>query len=155
MLSYPYRGTEVLGVSQEEIEQVLVPIRLTLERFAFAKARGVLREEDFAHLDALAEGMVDAATSADPARLADEDVRFHEVVIVLSGQQHCLQVWRTIQPRVRAYFRRDASYYEDPTAVAEQHRELIAALRHGTAQEVDDAITAHIHTHFRADGRPS
>lgn len=155
VLSYPYRGTEVLGVSQEEIEEVLVPIRLTLERFAFGKAMAVLSDADFDHLDALADGMVDAANAADPGRLADEDVRFHEAVIVLSGQQHCLQVWRTIQPRVRAYFRRDASYYEDPTAVAAQHRQLIAALRSGDAAVVDAAVVDHIHTHFSADGRPT
>lgn len=38
VVSYPYRGTEVLSVSQEEIEQVLVPIQLTIERFAFTQA---------------------------------------------------------------------------------------------------------------------
>src|SRR4051812_5764530 len=36
--SSPYRATEVLGVSQEEIEEVLVPIRLIIETFAFKKA---------------------------------------------------------------------------------------------------------------------
>lgn len=152
VISYPYRGTEVLGVSQEEIEQVLVPIRITLERFAFAKAMHLLSDDDFAHLEALTDGMTDAAEAADTMRLADEDVRFHEAVILLSGQQHCLQVWRTIQPRVRAYFRRDASYYEDPTVVAQQHRDLIAALRTGDAELVDRAIVAHIRTHLSADG---
>src|SRR4029079_6262343 len=30
VVSYPYRGAVVLGVSEEEIQQVLIPIRLTL-----------------------------------------------------------------------------------------------------------------------------
>ena len=38
VVSLPYRATEVLGISQEEIAEVLVPIRLTLETFAFRRA---------------------------------------------------------------------------------------------------------------------
>ena len=47
VVSLPYRATEVLGISQEEIAEVLVPIRLTLETFAFedvevSSKRGIL-----------------------------------------------------------------------------------------------------------------
>ena len=35
VVSYPYRGAVVLGVSDEEVQHVLIPIRLTLERFCF------------------------------------------------------------------------------------------------------------------------
>ena len=151
VVSYPYRGTEVLGVSQEEIENVLVPIRIALERFAFDKAMAVATEADIAELNALIDSMDEAASAGDSARLADDDIRFHEAIVVLSGQQHCLQIWRTIQPRVRAYFRRDASYYADPHAVADQHRELIRALQSGDSEVGLRAITEHVRTHFSSD----
>ena len=48
--SLPYRATEVLGVSQEEVAEVLVPIRLTIESFAFRKALPLLTDDDFAAL---------------------------------------------------------------------------------------------------------
>src|SRR3954469_24050874 len=50
VVSYPYRGAVVLGVSEEEIQQVLIPIRLTLERFCFLKALELMTETDFAEL---------------------------------------------------------------------------------------------------------
>lgn len=149
-VSHPYRGTEVLGVSQEEIDQVLVPVRVVLERFAFAKAS--------AQIDAVAEaelaGIVAEmeASADDPARLADTDIRFHEFIIRLSQQPHCLQIWKSIQPRVRAYFYRDARYYDDPSDVAEQHRKLLAALKTGDEAEIVSGITEHIHIHF-SEGR--
>ncbi len=148
VVSYPYRGTEVLGVSQEEIENVLVPIRIALERFAFDKAMSVVTDDDIAALTAIIDSMDEAASTGDLARLADDDIRFHEAIVVLSGQQHCLQIWRTIQPRVRAYFRRDANYYGDSHAVAEQHRDLIRALQSGDGEHGAQAITEHIRTHF-------
>lgn len=155
VISYPYRGTEVLGVSQEEIENVLVPVRISLEKFAFRKAMPRLTKADYAHLQSLVRNMEAAADASDAALLADEDVRFHEAVVTLSGQQHCLQIWRSIQPRVRSYFRRDASHYSDATVVAGQHRELIDALRAGDEHALDRTVTAHINTHFRATKDPS
>ncbi|WP_119698541.1 GntR family transcriptional regulator [Microbacterium halotolerans] len=154
VVSYPYRGTEVLGVSQEEIENVLVPIRMALERFAFDKAMSAATDDDIAGLNAIIDSMDAAASEGDLARLADDDIRFHEAIVVLSGQQHCLQIWRTIQPRVRAYFRRDANYYGDSHAVADQHRDLIRALRSGDTERGLQAITEHIRTHFSSAAAP-
>ncbi len=155
--SYPYRGSEVLGVSQDEIEQVLVPIRITLERYAFAQAITRLVEEDFEELRELVAEMDSAAHEGATDRLADADIRFHELIVVRSEQRHCLQVWKTIQPRVRAYFRRDAPAHTDPTSVAAQHRQLLEVLQSGDKAAALDAIDRHIHIHLSpgapADGR--
>jgi DNA-binding GntR family transcriptional regulator len=150
VISYPYRGTEVLGVSQEEIEHVLVPVRVALEKYAFRKAMPRLQDADYERLGSVIASMEEAAAAGDTASLADEDIRFHEAVVELSEQQHCLQIWRSIQPRVRAYFRRDAGYYSEPSKVAVQHRELIDALRSGDPGRLDDAVVAHVGTHFKA-----
>ena len=146
--SYPYRGSEVLGVSQDEVEQVLVPIRVTLERFAYSRAVGRLSEDDFTELQRLVDEMSSAARDGATDRLADADVRFHELIIVRSEQRHCLQIWKTIQPRVRAYFRRDAPAHTDPRTVPAQHQELLDVLRTGSEEAVLDAIDRHIHTHL-------
>lgn len=149
--TYPYRGSEVLGVSQDEVEQVLVPIRITLERFAFSRALGKLSEDDFMTLQEFVGEMERAARDGDVDRVADADIRFHELVIHRSEQRHCLQIWNTIQPRVRAYFRRDAPAHDDPTAVAKQHQELLDVLRSGNEAAVLEAIDRHIHIHLGPD----
>jgi DNA-binding GntR family transcriptional regulator len=142
--SLPYKQTEVLGVSQEEIAEVLVPIRLTLESFAFRKARQLLGDDDLRHLRELVDRMRAAADSGDYGALAEADVRFHEVVIERSGQPHCLQVWRSIEPRVRAYFRRDAPAHASAHEVADQHDELLAALVEGDEADLTATLERHI-----------
>lgn len=146
--SYPYRGSEVLGVSQDEVEQVLVPIRVTLERFAFGKALDKLTPGDLEELQGLVTDMLEAARDGAAERLADLDIRFHELVIARSEQRHCLQMWKAIQPRVRAYFRRDAPAHADPADVARQHQELLDVIRAGDRDEVLDAVERHIHIHL-------
>ncbi len=143
VVSYPYRGTEVLGVSHEEVVEVLVPVRLALERFAFVKAAGRLDDAAIARLDALVEAM---RAAADQGVLADTDIAFHEAVILLSNQPHCMQIWKSIQPRVRAYFRRDAAYRR-ADEVAQQHAQLLDALTSHDKAAILAAITDHINIH--------
>ena len=144
VVSLPYRATEVLGISQEEIAEVLVPIRLTLETFAFRRALPLLSEDDLSLLGEMVQTMRKAAAIGDLDTLAEADVRFHEVVIERSQQRHCLQIWRSIQPRVRAYFRRDAPIHQRSDEIAEEHEELLDVLRRGDETQLLETLRHHI-----------
>jgi len=146
--SYPYRGTEVLGVSQTEIDEVLVPIRAVLERFAFGQAATRLTDADLDALQQLVDQMRKPSEVDREDQLADLDIKFHEFVIERSEQQHCLQIWRSIQTRVRAYFRRDATRYTSPDAVADQHQDLLDQLRTRDLGHIVKAIDDHVHTYL-------
>src|SRR3954449_13170028 len=50
VMSFPYRGAVVLGVADEEVQEVLIPIRLTLERYSFVHALARMTDADFAEL---------------------------------------------------------------------------------------------------------
>ena len=144
VVSLPYRATEVLGISQEEIAEVLVPIRLTLETFAFRRALPLLSGDDLDALGVLVRSMRQAGSIGDLDALAEADVRFHELVIERSGQQHCLQIWRSIQPRVRAYFRRDAPIHSRADEIADEHQELLDVLRRGDETQLLETLRHHI-----------
>ncbi len=144
VISYPYRGTEVLGVSAEEVEEILVPIRLTLERYAFRRALPQLKGDDLTELERLVEAMRQAAAAGDIAQLADADLRFHELVLDRSGELHCLQIWRTVSPRVRIAFIKAAPVHASMLDVAEEHDELLSALRSGDEEKMLTVLEAHI-----------
>lgn len=149
VVSYPYRGTEVVGVSEEEVEEVLVPIRLIIERSAFRRALPLLSEADFGELGRLVESIRDAAEAEDLEKIVEADVQFHELVIERSGQPHCKQIWRTIVPRVRLYFYGDAPHHEYLGMIVDEHRELLEALK----TRDDDKVLAEVERHVRH--RPS
>jgi len=128
VVSYPYRGAVVLGVSDEEVHEVLIPIRLTLERFSFSKALERMADADFAELAKEVWMMGEAAKDGELLASVDADVAFHEYVLSCSGQPHTVQVWRSIAPRIRAYFFR---YGREANLgrIAVEHGELLSALR--------------------------
>lgn len=128
VMSFPYRGAVVLGVSDEEVQEVLIPIRLTLERYSWAQALEKLTEDDFAELGKQIWLMEHAGKANDLIKLVEADLAFHEIVISASGQQHTVQIWRTIWPRIRAYFYRYERFRSFEETV-EEHRELLEALQ--------------------------
>ena len=143
VMSFPYRGAVVLGVSDDEVQEVLIPIRLTLERYSFMHALERMTEEDFAELGKQIWLMEQAAHANDLARHVEADLRFHEIVIAASGQTHTVQIWRTIWPRIRAYFYRYGRG-QDLERMVDEHRELLAALQSREPKRVLDVLERHI-----------
>ena len=128
VMSFPYRGAVVLGVSDDEVQEVLIPIRLTLERYSFLHALERMTDEDFAELGKQVWVMEEAARANDLPRLVEADLRFHEIVIAASGQTHTVQIWRTIWPRIRAYFYRYGRG-QDLQRMVDEHRDLLTTLQ--------------------------
>src|SRR3954447_1017736 len=141
--STPYRGAVVLGVSEEEVQQVLIPIRLTLERFSFLKALPRMTDEDFGELAKQVWVMGEAARAADLRRIVESDLAFHEIVLSRSGMPHTMQVWRSIQFRIRTYFfRHGRSRALDE--IQDEHRQLLEALQTRDPEAVLAVLEPHI-----------
>ena len=143
VVSYPYRGATVLGVSDEEVQHVLIPIRLTLERFCFLKALERMTDADFAELAKEVWLMGEAARADDLMAAVEADIRFHESVLAHSGQQHSAQLWGAIAPRIRAYFFRYGRV-SDLTRIAREHNELLSAMQTRTTAVWTRALERHI-----------
>ncbi len=139
----PYRGAFVLGVSEEEVHQVLIPIRLTLERYGFTRALRHLGERELGELEGIVDGMEDRAEAGDLRGVVEADVLFHDFVLEQSDLPHTTQIWRSISSRMRVYFYR-YDRDRDLLAVVEEHRSLHAALASGDRRSVETLLENHI-----------
>lgn len=148
VVTHPYRGAVVSRVTPAEVVDVLVPVREVIERAAFAAATTAGDPALLSRLDGLVESMRAATSPLDVELLADLDVQFHEAVIEASGQVQALQIWRLVQPRVRAYFVQDAGRHTDPLTVADQHQELVDAVRSRDPQVAQACVSEHVKTHL-------
>jgi DNA-binding GntR family transcriptional regulator len=143
VVSYPYRGAVVLGVSDEEVQEVLIPVRLVLERYSFTKAAQSMSDADFAELGKQIWVMGEAARTDDLPRSVEADLRFHELVLSHANQPHTAQVWRSIAPRIRAYFFRYGRA-ADLERIASEHAELLAAMQTREPETIVTVLERHI-----------
>jgi DNA-binding GntR family transcriptional regulator len=143
VMSVPYKGAVVLGVSDEEVQQVLIPIRIVLERYSFTKALTLMTDEDFAELGKQIWVMEQTAGKGDLLGMVEADLRFHEIVLDASGQLHTAQIWRSIEPRIRAYFVR---YGQGASlrVMADEHRELLDVMQTRDVDRVLGQLERHI-----------
>jgi DNA-binding GntR family transcriptional regulator len=143
VVSYPYRGAVVIGVSDEEVQQVLIPVRLTVEKYSIPKAVEQMTDEDFAELGKEVWRLGEAARTNDLEQSVDADMRFHEILLEHSGQQQAAQVWRSIAPRIRAYFFRYGRK-SSLGQIAVEHGELLTALQTRDPDVIAAALEQHI-----------
>jgi DNA-binding GntR family transcriptional regulator len=146
VVSYPYRGVVVLGVSDDEVQDVLIPVRLVLEKFSIRKAVELMTDDDFAELAKEVWQMSEAARLGDLQRFVDADMRFHEFLLDRAELPHTARVWRSIAPRIRAYFFR-VGRVSDLRRSALEHGELLAALQTRDEQSIAEALERHIAVH--------
>lgn len=145
VLSQPFKSTEVVGMSKLEVRAILMPIRMILEQFGFAHAAKAMTAEDYDHLQDLVDRMLEASHHGDVLQVNTLDVEFHEYVLAAADQPHCLQLWRMVQPRVRAYFfewtKKDAIGL---AKVAQEHQKLLDVLRRRHLRSISTAVKVHI-----------
>jgi len=144
IISEPYKGAEVLDISDREVFELLMPMRLLIEEFGFRYALKNVTEKDLDTLQAIVERMARAAKKGDVDEVVEIDVAFHEAVLRISGQVHCMQIWRTISPRVRAYFARWRHKNPDLDEVVKEHRLLLQDFRKKDESRVIKRLREHI-----------
>ena len=152
IVSSPYKGAEVLDISDREVFELLMPIRLALEEFGRRCAVENATANDLAELDGIVQRMARAAKQSDVDAVIAADADFHEAVLKISGQVHCLQIWRTLSPRVRAYFYRWNHKKPALDAEVEEHRRLLEVFRSRDIVRIHAHLRKHILVEPSPDG---
>jgi DNA-binding GntR family transcriptional regulator len=140
----PNGGTYVLDVSEDELNRVLIPVRLILEGEAFKQMAEHLTENDVQQLEAYIEDMEKGASTDDMGLINEADHQFHQYVVRESKLRQTLQLWHSISPRLRVQFARLAPRHARLTDIVDEHRVLVAALKSGDSEAIDHALHEHI-----------
>lgn len=143
----PNRGAFVATVSADELLGVLLPVRLSIEQFAVEKASA--DPAVLAELQRLVALMDDAAAADDLDLLNELDVLFHETIVKSAQSDHAMQLWASVQPRIRMQIHRLARRHESPLAIPEEHRALLHAIKTGGPEARRSALDDHIVTSAR------
>ena len=93
-----------------------------------------------------------ALTDGDVDAVVDADIAFHEAVLRVVPQFHTVQIWHSIAPRIRVYFRRE-SLIRNLDSVVDEHRALLVALHDGDRKTVLETLEQHI-KRVQTEGEP-
>ncbi|WP_135555436.1 GntR family transcriptional regulator [Paenibacillus cymbidii] len=144
LYSHPYKETTVAEITEEEVTEVLIPIRLTIEQFAMRKALPLLQAADLDRLGTFVEEMREGARQRDLIKMVDCDLAFHEYVVQLAGVPNLHGTWMSIYNRIRLHFIMQGQSYDDLSELCAEHEKLLATIAAGDPDAVAAALKVHI-----------
>jgi DNA-binding GntR family transcriptional regulator len=139
----PRRGTAVLGISRDDIEDGY-QLRAHLEAYAGHLAAKRATRENLQTLLQLIERMRECAAAVDLDGLVAADVEFHRQVCRASGSRRLLHMWETLNPARWTMLTSLRASDLSLEQIAERHCPILAALESRKPDIAEDVIRTHV-----------
>ena len=143
LFHYPNRGVFVAEVSNHEIAEVLIPMRLLLEKFALCNTNLKFSSSAVASLNEQITAMRIGAETGNSKMAEEADAKFHLITMQVGGSEHTLQLWNSILSRIRLKFARMGPM-DDTSHKAAEHQKLLDALLSNDPDEISQLLEEHI-----------
>jgi DNA-binding GntR family transcriptional regulator len=145
LISKPNCGVSVAPETADDVRDLIVPIRRTIETYALRSFFDQIGESDFRNWEEVLHRLDRACRDGNQEEITLQDIAFHRSIITRADQPDLIAIWQTILVRVRGHFREAVQRYgESYERIAAEHRELIETFRRGNKEEAVSALEKHI-----------
>lgn len=142
--SVPNHGVTVAKMPSNELQNLVAPIRVTLESFALDLIYDELNSDDFKYWNELLAKLKKACKINDYDTTVETDLAFHRSLVRRTNQKDLEMMWLTVIARVRTRFLESHQGYEDLMDVYHDHKNLVDMFRSGDKQASIAALVADI-----------
>ena len=137
-------GTFVTEVSEDEMREIF-QVRVMVETFAIRRAVKCITSVRLAELRTLIDRMREAGRAGDAVALVENDMAFHERLMVWSDQTTLLRVWALLHAQLERFLvMQDLRTLPDLTEVADSHLPVLAAIEAGNAPLAAERLESHM-----------
>ena len=139
----PNRGAVVIGIGREELIDIY-KIRMRLEGLASAEAAKRISAEDVERLRELTELSDFYITKRDAEKLKELDSEFHSIIFRASGNRLLCKTLSELHRNIHFYRKRSLAVAERLEKSAAEHKEILAAIERGDAEQADKLTSSHV-----------
>lgn len=145
----PYKGALVSPLERKRFEDLL-HFRVALEEFAVSQAIDLAQDAEIERLTAHIRKIRACAASNDLPGAIEADLASHEFLVSLARNELLTRAYGEMLNQLRLYLRLTIAHYERMEELADEHTELLAALRKRRKAQARKLIRAHIEHGFDA-----
>lgn len=139
----PRKGAEVARISKKDLSDVL-EVRGSLDCLATELACKRITKEQKAELIEAKEAFVAATKTKDAMKIAEADVRFHEVILAASDNKRLVQMMNNLAERVYRYRLEYIKDDRNHARLIEEHQEIASHVINGDVNKALEAAKRHI-----------
>jgi len=137
------RGLFVTALEPEDVRDVYLA-RAAVERAAVCRILGGDREAAARRLSAVHREMLAAARPHSHTALSDADLRFHEVLVEVSGSPRLRRMHQTLLVESRMCMAALQGTYAEPEDLVAEHAALVDGVREGDRRRLLRLVEAHM-----------
>lgn len=140
LVSSPYRETKIATITQEEVRELLIPMRVQIETYALKKGFPNWDDKTKERFKEIIENMKKAVHFEDLSTFIELDIEFHELIVTSSDLESVIRIWESIVHRIRLHFLYQNSKSGTLQKWLAEHEELAQVLLSGNS--IDEAVSA-------------
>ena len=143
VLMIPRKGAEVAQITEKSLKDVL-EVRKALEELAVQLACDKMDKEGIENLKKAAEDFKDTLDADDVTKIAQADVKFHDVIYHATDNQRLIQLLNNLGEqmyRYRVEYLKRKDCYE---ILVEEHKEIIKKLEDRDKSAASEIMSRHI-----------
>lgn len=141
----PYRGTVVRRLTPGDVDEIY-SLRTALESFALQRSMAFDLGGLSAALRQSCDEMQRLAAAKDWSGLADEDARFHEILVERAEHRLLMQAWRDLYLKVRQVMALRNLQNDDSMDIYHNHVRIVESVERGDIQGAGGRLREHIAT---------
>lgn len=145
----PRRGAQVANITEKDLNDVL-EVRIALENMAIEKACRRMTEEQMKKLWMAAREFEQNMEDGNLVKLAEADVKFHEIIYEASGNARLIQVLNNLREQIYRYRVEYLKEEETRQVLVREHQELYQAIRERDEEKARRISFAHIENQRKA-----
>lgn len=139
----PNRGATVLGINIDDLVDIY-NIRERLEGLASALAAKRATAEEISRLTEAVELADFYISKNDTEHIKELDTVFHSIIYSASGSRFLSRTLSELHRKIKSYRKRSLSVPGRLEKTADEHREILEAIKRGDAEEADRLTSSHI-----------
>ncbi len=148
-VTIPRKGAQVAAMTEKDMEDVL-KIREALEILAGQLACEQVSHAQLAAFEENIAAFSDAMGTGDLKRIAQADIDFHDMIYQAAGNPKLVMLLNNLREQIYRYrveYLKDCSNHP---RLIEEHRQILAGLRHGDKKYVTEMMRRHLDNQTRA-----
>ena len=139
----PNRGATVIGINIDDLIDIY-RIRSRLEGLASALAAERITEKELARLTETVELVEFYISKNDTEHIKELDTVFHSVIYKASGSRFLSGTLSELHRKIKSYRKRSLSVPGRLSVSAEEHREILEAIKARDAKKADTLTSLHV-----------
>ena len=145
-LAYSKRnfGMRVSKFSKDAIDNLVIPLRRTVEIFAIRQYFHEINKEDIRLWEECLLKMRTACRDKNFPKIAECDIQFHRLIVERSNIVDVISIWNLLISRVKGHFMRNYHKYADPMEIFFEHEAILAMFKTGKLESVVQILESNI-----------